>query len=214
MDTMRIRTDSGVVEMPARMPDSFTFEVFLPSRGVRTFTAFLDSRNVALAEVRDVLLASPESDPRVDDPYEVDADEQGAADEAAGDIMERFCELLGLTFARPQPVFVAGPLLPIALAYGAEVRAYQSLSAAWSSLHGHGHPYPQPDPTLDMLRDGPSSQAVRMLETLLERTLDRCVLEQQARAKMAEAAHRNGDEAAPGSERGFSGRGFDATEAP
>lgn len=210
MDTLRIRTCGGLVDVPCRMVDSFTFDVFLPSRGLRKFTAFLNSRNVARAEISDVALASPDTDPRLFTGYEVDEDEQARADEAAGDIMERFYEVLGLAIARPEPTFGNLTLESLALAFASEAKTYATLDAAWTALHGSASSVPVPSPTSETPA-GYTSLAARMLATYMERTLDRCVSEQQAKARMAEAAHRAGDDFRPsGSEAGFSGRMLDA----
>ena len=211
MDTLRIRTVGGLVDVPCRMVDSFTFEVFLPSRGIRQFTAFLNSRNVAKAEISDVALASPETDPRLGTGYEVDEDEQSRADEAAGDIMERFYEALGMAIARPEPTFGNQLLESFALAFSAEVNAYSMEATAWAMLHGENVSYPMPHPAVETPA-GYTSLAARMLATYMERLMDRCVSEQQAKAKMAEAAHRAGDDfRQSGSEAGFSGRMLDAS---
>lgn len=214
MDTLRIRTVGGLVDVPCRMVDSFTFEVFIPSRGLRKFTAFLNSRNVAKAEISDVTLASPEMDPRLGASmgvYGLDADEQERADEAAGDIMERFYGLIGIAIARPEPTFGNLTLEPLALAFDSEVKSHMALNAAWTSLHGAKSAYPQQDPRTAETPAGYVSRAAQMLATYMERLLDRCVLEQQAKAKMAEAAHRAGDDfRESGSESGFSGRMLDS----
>lgn len=213
MDTLRIRTVGGLVDVPCRMVDSFTFDVFLPSRGLRKFTAFLDSRNVSRAEISDVTLASPEMDPRFGTSmgvYGLDADEQERADEAAGDIMERFYETLGLAISRPEPTFGNLTLESLALAFASEVKTYATLDAAWTSLHGSASSLPVPSPTSETPA-GYTSLAARMLATYMERLMDRCVSEQQAKAAMAEAAHRAGDDfRQSGSEAGFSGRMLDA----
>lgn len=214
MDTLRIRTVGGLVDVPCRMVDSFTFEVFLPSRGIRQFTAFLNSRNVAKAEISDVALASPETDPRLASGYGAywaDSDEQARADEAAGDIMERFYEALGMAIARPEPTFGNQLLESFALAFSAEVNAYSMEATAWAMLHGEKFSHPMPHPAVETPA-GYTSLAARMLATYMERLMDRCVSEQQAKATMAEAAHRAGDDSRQsGSEAGFSGRMLDAS---
>lgn len=210
MDTLRIRTVGGLVDVPCRMVDSFTFEVFLPSRGIRQFTAFLNSRNVAKAEISDVALASPETDPRLGTGYEVDEDEQSRADEAAGDIMERFYEALGMAIARPEPTFGNQLLESFALAFSAEVNAYSMEATAWAMLHGENVSYPMPHPAVETPA-GYTSLAARMLATYMERLMDRCVSEQQAKAALAKAAHRAGDDfRQSGSEAGYSGRMLDS----
>lgn len=85
------------VHVPCRLPECFTFTVFLPSRGLRTFTAWLSSTDPLKAEVKDVVLDMPETDPRhVGGPYELDDDEQRRADEAAGDVIDTLLGFLAL----------------------------------------------------------------------------------------------------------------------
>ena len=212
MTTLTIRTNEGHVSVPCRFMDAVTFEVFLPSRGIRKFAMDFTSRCVAEAEIADVVLAAAETDPRLPADFDLDEDEAALADEAAGDLMIALGETLGQRVTRHSTTYRTGTLDAIAAAYAAEVAAYEAGAKAWTALHGKAstsfYPAPAPD---QMGAHGWHSGAARMLETYVEQCMDAVVLAQSVRAKEAQAQHAEGlegDSARSGSEAGFSGRGI------
>lgn len=201
METMTIQVGQKVTKVPHRFVDAVTLEVFLPSRGIRKVTAFFDSRDIAAAEISDVALAHEETDPRCGKGYELDADEQSRADEAAGDVVDALMAKLGALVTRQGYTFNTPVLEAVAMAYAAEVAAHEAQTQAWAALHGEGT-------GTHLLSAMPAAE--RMLETYVERALDEAVLEQGAKAREQQAEHAHGDTRPSGSEAGYSGRLLDA----
>lgn len=199
---------STPINVPCRLPDSFTFSAFLPSRGVREFTAWLTSTDPLKAEVGEVTLNGREGDPRIPHAYELDEDEQRRADEAAADVLTNLYGWLRLDPVGREP-FPTSPtsnaaestLQPLALAHEAECKAWEALRAAHVALHGRA-PFYDADPSKDELA-GPqwASKSARLLETYVERTLDFACLAQQDKAEAQRDAHAAGDEDEAGAER-------------
>lgn len=180
---------STPINVPCRLPESFGFDAFLPSRGVRTFTAWLTSTDPRTAEIHEITLAKPETDPRhVGGAYELDEDEQRRADEAAADVLELLLHALGFESSRkPYVVGTSNPLCHIALAHEDECKAWEALRAAHVALHGRA-PFYEPNPASDEVA-GPqwASKAARMLEAYVERCLDETTAVQKAEAEKQEA---------------------------
>lgn len=211
MTTLTIRTQDGHVSVPCRLMDAVTFEVFLPSRGIRKFAMDFTSRCVAEAEIADVVLAAAETDPRLPADFDLDEDEAALADEAAGDLMIALGEALGQRVTRHSTTYRTGILDAIAAAYSAEVAAYEAGAKAWVALHGKTAPYTAPHPSSVGATGLYESRACRMLETYLEQQMDAVVLAQSTSAQEAQSQHANeteGDSARSGSEAGYSGRGI------
>lgn len=198
------------INVPCRLEDSFLFDVFLSSRGVRPFCAWLSSTDPLTAEIRDVTLAKPETDPRhVGGAYDLDEDEQRRADEAAGEGLYGLLGRLQLDISRaPRVGHHRDVLNAIALAHEAECKAWEALRAAHVALHGRA-PFYEPNPASDELA-GPqwASKSARMLEAYVERCVDEAREVQRLKAEKQQAEH-VGDEDEAGSEHITAPRALD-----
>lgn len=173
------------ISVPCRLEDSFLFDAFLPSRGVRPFCAWLSSTDPLTAEVKDVTLAKPETDPRhVGGAYDLDEDEQRRADEAAAGVLVEILHNLNVS-PRDRLALANAPisLHTIALAHEAECKAWEALRSAHMALHGRT-PFYEANPASDELA-GPqwASKAARLLETYVERCVDEACAAQTAKAE-------------------------------
>ena len=195
---------SDPINVPCELSDSFTFTAYLPSRGLREFTAWLTSIDPREAEIADVTLGMPEKLAHaVGGAYDLDDDEQHRADEAASDALWNMLCAVGLNPVTRQGVNTArepAALALIALAHEAECKAWEALRAAHGAMGGTAYDFYEANPASDELA-GPqwASKAARMLETYVTRCLDEALLAQRIKAEKQQA-ERGGDEAAPGSE--------------
>lgn len=204
---------STPINVPCRLPDAFTFDVFLPSRGIRPFCAWPTSTDPLTAEIHEVTLAKPETDPRhVGGAYDLDEDEQRRADEAAADVLDSLLGRLlleGTRTPRPSNEVNGRELHAIALAHEAERAAWEALRAAHVALHGRA-PFYEPNPASDEVA-GPqwASKAARLLEAYVERCVDEAREVQRLKAEKQQAEH-VGDEDEAGSEHITAPRALDA----
>lgn len=187
------------VHVPFDMPESFTFSAFLPSRGVREFTAWLTTRYALTAEVGDVLLNSTEGDPRGPNGPELDEDEQRRADEAAADVLTHVIAHLGLHTAMRAPNKVIPTLSAIAKTYVAE----EALFGETVRLSQHLHQLlPKTAAEQDVLKMAVSdddktpdnSPSVYGLASYAEHAVEAATLAQKAKAEAQRDAHASGDE--------------------
>ena len=176
---------STPINVPCRLPDAFTFDVFLPSRGARPFCAWLSSTDPLEAEIKDVTLATPETDRRhVGGAYDLDEDEQRRADEAAGDVLRVLLGRLGIDATQRIPFqSTTSPRHALALAHEAECKAWEARRVAHVALHGRA-PFYEPNPASDEIA-GPqwASKAARLLEAYVERCLNEATAVQKAKAE-------------------------------
>lgn len=197
------------VEVPCRLPESFDFRVFLPSRGVRTFTCWLTSVDPLKAEVKDVQLSNREGDPRAGLAYEVDADEQQRADEAGGDVLDAVLGMLGLIPAtrRPLPLVArpgsrASALHAIALALSAQEDFESRCASMGIALRKAGLADADRD-AWELVHEGDEdeSPACVAMRGYVEHVLDAACCAQADKADRQLAEHPASDEDDPGSER-------------
>lgn len=125
---------STPIHVPCALPESFGFDAFLPSRGVRSFTCWLTSRDPLTAEVKDVLLNEREGDPRLPNDHTLDEDEQKRADEAADYVLASMLAALSLYPPTRSPLIAPTPpvLAAIAITFHAEQHAVEMAQR----LHG------------------------------------------------------------------------------
>jgi hypothetical protein len=203
------------VDVPCKLPESFDFRVFLPSRGVRTFTAWLTSTNPLKAEVKDVQLANREGDPRSSLSYEVDDDEQKRADEAAGDVLEGLCKRLGAD-ARGEFPGVHVPILgAIANTWEAEELAVSRATAVYALFLADKATSAAEDinkriPDLTAPSGQERSPACEAMRCYVDRALEQAMLAQSEKADRQQAEHSQPDDTEPsGSERARGERSLD-----
>jgi hypothetical protein len=215
---------SSPIDVPCALPESFDLAVFLPIRGIRTFTCWLTSTDPLTAEVKDVQLNNREGDPRAGLNYDVDDDEQRRADEAAGDVLGQVLASLGLMPGSRAPVPVpvevapvAGPLHAIALAWHAEQHAVEmgSRLANLFSKRNNGTTAAEDIykrvPDLTSSRGQDASVACEGLRCYVQEALDAAVIAQGEKAERQLAEHppaRSDEE--DGSERIRAPRSLDA----
>lgn len=206
------------INVPCRLPDSFTFSAFLPSRGLREFTAWLTSTDPLKAEVEEVTLNGVEGDPRIPHAYELDEDEQRRADEAAADVLDEALKRLGLIppTRTPNPASTHHLVLhSIATTYVAE----EALFGETVRLSQHMRRLlPKTTAEKDVLKMAvldddktpENSPSVYALAAYVEHALDAACLSQNAKAEAQRDAHASGDEDDAGSERVRAPRQLDA----
>lgn len=120
------------VQVPCSLPDSWTFDVFLPDRGVRKVSVFWKSSDPFKMGACEVVLALPDPDTanHVDgDPYWVAEDEEQRMQDASGGVLEDLLCGLGrkaLASRCCQNLSVAHPLVAIARAFLAECAAFDA----------------------------------------------------------------------------------------
>lgn len=214
-------SNARTVDVPCDLPESFDFQVFLPSRGIRTFTAWLTSKGPKEAEVKDVQLSNREGDPRAGLSYEVDEDEQRRADEAAGDVLVSTLTLLGLAASCervPLPISSGSDVRrAIGLAWDAEELAVERQTQLCAALDRAKLSDASRDayklvPDLTSERGKHHSAACEAMRGYVEHVVEQAVLAQSANAERQLADYpraRSGDEDAPGSERIHAPRSLD-----
>lgn len=182
---------STPVHVPCALPESFGFDAFLPSRGVRSFTCWLTTRDPLTAEVKDVVLNGAEGDPRLPNGYELDEDEQKRADEAAGDVLTHLLAThLNIlpthrTPRKPEPMHEV--LCAIALAFHAEQHAVEMAQR----LHGvylprdadHAHDIAKRIPDLLSERGQDRSPACEAMRCYVSEALDAACTAQADKAE-------------------------------
>lgn len=195
---------SEPVRVPCSLPDSFTFAAFLPSRGVRYFTAWLTTTDPLTAEVGDVLLVAGDGDPRGPSGFELDDDEQRRADEAAVDVLTNILKWCGLGPATRAPLHtVKGEDVraAIARAFSAEELAFVALTKAWQALPVR---LQQHDISPAAPQEAEASRAAVMLSRYVEHVVEQTCLAQRQKAEKQRdtwASERLGDVATSGCER-------------
>lgn len=206
------------INVPCELPDSFTFSAFLPARGVRRFTAWLTSQDVKDAEIKEVVLAEPEQDPRGDE-WKLDNDEQVIADEVAGDVLDALFGRLRIDPEDRVPFSPRNPptsheaiLHAIALAHEAECTAWEALRAASVAVHGMGGFYSlyEADPATERTGNGWVSNAANYLTRYVDRCLEDACEVQRVKAERQQAEHPRHVEDEDGSERIRAPRSLDA----
>lgn len=207
-----IPSRSEPINVPCELPDSFTFSAFLPARGVRRITAWLTSCDVKDAEIKDVVLAEPEQDPRGDE-WALDSDEQVIADEAAGSVLDGLLKSMRIGMDR-QPrmrgdYFPSMPLDAIALAHEAECKAWEALRAVHVAVNPKGWFY-VPSPATEQDSEGWVSWAANYLQQYMDRALDDALCLARAKAERQQAEHPRRDDDEDGSERIRAARSLDA----
>ena len=214
--------DTSTINVPCTLPDSFDFRVFLPSRGVRTFTCWLTSTDPLKAEVKDVQLANREGDPRAGLTYEVDSDEQQRADDDASSVLDGILGMLGVCFNTrkplpldPRPGSRAAVLQAIAKALSAEEDAVSVQNSLWLRLREAGMndaAREVGDRTHDLTRRKGQEQspACEAMRCYVSHVVDAAVLAQSDKADRQLAEHPSqDDENEPGSERIRAARSLD-----
>lgn len=207
------------VHVPFELQDSFIFSAFLPSRGVRTFTAWLTTRDPLKADVGDVLLNRAEGDPRGPNGLELDEDEQRRADEAAGDVLRYVLATLGIHPSLRGAVgldALHGSILhAIATTYVAEEALYGETVRLSQALH---RLMPKTTAEQDVLRlavldddkTPENSPSVYALAAYAEHAVEVTTIAKKATAEIQRNAHVSGDEDDAGSERIRAPRHLDA----
>lgn len=214
---IRVPGRAEPIEVPCLLPDCFDFRVFLPSRGVRIFTCWLTSTDPRSAEAKDVQLAHRETDPRLRDGFELDADEQRRADEDAGDVLQLLLNHLGMSMVGRSAYGTSNHALHgIAQAWSAEEDAVSRQAAMAMALEGAGMKGVGVDayalvPDLDTYGGRSRSPAFVALAGYVAHALEQAILAQADKADRQQAEHshaRSDDE--DGSERIRAPRSMDA----
>jgi hypothetical protein len=127
------------VNVPCSLPDSWTFDVFLPDRGIRKVAVFWKSSDPLQIDYCETALANPETDIAhfLCDPYLVDQDEDQRMQDAAGDVLEAVLIRMDLSPTSRKPGVVRDahlPLQQIARAFLAECRAFEAVLSAHTAL--------------------------------------------------------------------------------
>lgn len=208
-----------IIEVPCEIPDGFSVDVFLPSRGVRAVNVWLSSDDARTASIKDIALSGKEGDPRGPNGYELDEDEHRRADEAASDVLEALLTRLSMNPHTSAPIQHlpktphAATVHAIAQAFEVECIAFDANLTAFRSLNGNAlAPFYEGDPRTDTNSLGWASRAARTLEKYVEQVLDEVKVAQSEKAHLQLSEHppaRGEEEDEPGSERIRSERTLD-----
>lgn len=127
------------VQVPCSLPDSWTFDVFLPDRGVRKVSVFWKSSDPLKMDACEVALSLPDPDTanHIDgDPYWVAEDEHQRMQDAAGDVLSYVMHRLGLlSTEKRSPVRIPPEAISaIARSFLAECEAFETQVAACHAM--------------------------------------------------------------------------------